>query len=324
MNGYQAGQKLLCGGYSAYTPTGKSFFVKLKRYGKTPHEGDVVYFYTSGLGRISHVGIVVTAQLKNGMYTIETIEGNTAAGVFERDGGAVALKKYEFLPGQVGAPNRIDGFGTPQFGADTCSKEQFIAMARSQIGYVEKASNRLLEEFRGNPGKNNYTKYNEWAVNAGWGYQPAQWCQTFASWCAYMACKSARDYQAGWIRQDDGKWTYRKADGQLAANEWVHDGGRWYVFDAAGAMITGWFRSAEGWYYLAEDGGMCTSQWICEPDGKSYYLTASGIMATKAYVRSDKPYGPGGYIYYWVDERGVWDPKWDTEKPHLEVYELAA
>ena len=101
-------------------------------------------------------------------------------------------------------------------------------------------------------------------------------------------------------------------------------GGRWYVFDGTGKMITGWFRANEGWYYLADDGAMCASQWVCDDDGKSYYVTKTGLMATSCYVRSDKPFGPGQYIYYWVGEDGVCDPQWDTEKPDLKKYYCAA
>ena len=44
MNSYQAGQKLLCGGYTAYTPEGKANFVRAGRYYKDPLQGDIVYF----------------------------------------------------------------------------------------------------------------------------------------------------------------------------------------------------------------------------------------------------------------------------------------
>lgn len=136
MNAYQRGQELLCGGYSSYTPTGKSYFAKAGRYGKVPHEGDIIYFYTSSLGRISHVGIVAAVQLRNGLYHLDAIEGNTAAGIqFERDGGSVALKHYEFLPAQVGAPNRIDGFGTPAFAQRRAARSSYwlLHAARSAM-----------------------------------------------------------------------------------------------------------------------------------------------------------------------------------------------
>lgn len=318
MTNYERGKALLFGSYSSYTPTGSDFFKKAGRWGLVPHPGDIIYFYTSSLGRISHVGIVESVQKANGIYLIDAIEGNTAAGTnFERDGGCVALKHYDPTPGQIGGKNRIAGFGTPRFGAETCSAEQLIAIARSQIGYVEKASSKDLESFRGNPGDANYTKYGQW-----YGLNPAQWCQMFVSWCAYMACVSAHDYTPGWFK-DGSNWIYRKQDGQYAANEWIHDGGRWYVFDGAGHMIRGWFHDSSGdWYYLAEDGGMCSSQWL-KDENKTYYLTASGIMATNAYIKSEMPISPGVYIYYWVGPDGVWQPQWDTEYPDLEQYEIA-
>ena len=42
MNSYQAGQKLLCGGYTAYTPEGKTYFVRAGRWYKDPLPGDWV------------------------------------------------------------------------------------------------------------------------------------------------------------------------------------------------------------------------------------------------------------------------------------------
>ena len=44
---------------------------------------------------------------------------------------------------------------------------------------------------------------------------------------------------------------------------------------------------------------------------------------SRCYVRSDKPYGPGSYIYYWVGSDGAWDPQWDTENPDLRKYYCA-
>ena len=318
MTNYERGQKLLCGDYSSYTPTGSGYFKRKDRWTTTsPKAGDIIYFYTSSLGRISHVGIVVEAEYANGIWLLTTIEGNTAAGTnFERDGGCVAIKHYDPTPGQIGGTNRVAGFGRPLYGADTCSAEQMIAIARSQVGYVEKASNKDLDQPRANPGDGNWTKYGAW-----YGLNPAQWCQMFVSWCAYMACVAAHDYAPGWYKDGDA-WMYRKKDGEAARNEWIQDGGRWYVFDGAGHMVKGWFKDCDDWYYMADDGAMCASQWVYNGD-KSYYLTSSGAMATNAYIVADKPYAPGKYIYYWVDDNGVWLPEWDTDTPDLERYELA-
>lgn len=320
MTAYEAGRKLLRGDYSAYTPDFASQGRKSGAYFTTPQVGDVVEFYSSGKRRVGHTGIVTAAALKNGMWTIETVEGNSSPGLFTTDGGCVSVHRYEFLPSQVGGANRINGFLRPDFCAETCSAEQLVSIARSQVGYCEKASNDHLEDFRANPGTANYTKYGAWAKQCGWGYQPAEWCGMFVSWCAYMACKTAHDYTPGWIRQDDGSWSYRK-DGDIVRDKWLYDGGRWYVFDGAGRMITGWYHDSDGdWYYLADDGGMCASQWVAD-SRDSYYMTHTGAMARNAYVKADKPLN-GMWIYYWVNEHGKYEEQWNTAFPHLESYPL--
>ena len=58
MNSYQRGKKLLCGDYSSFTKTGKSYFVKRGRYFKKPKVGDIAYYYSKELKRVAHVGIV--------------------------------------------------------------------------------------------------------------------------------------------------------------------------------------------------------------------------------------------------------------------------
>ena len=323
-NNYERAKALFAGDYNAYTPTLKSQFKKKKRYGVVPKPGFFVFFYKASRGDVGHIGIVDTVEYRNGSYTMTTIEGNTSAGqnnTVNPDGGKVAYKTYNFLPSQVGGGNMIDGFGDPDYHSGFVFAEQLIAVARSQVGYLEKASNKELDSFTKNAGKNNWTKYGAWAKRCGWGYNPAAWCALFCCWVGYTAVVCASDYTPGWISQGTD-WMFRKEDGDLCADEWLYNGGRWYVFDGSGKMIRGWFRQGDDWFYMAEDGGMLSSQWVWIDD-KSYYLTASGVMAKNAYVKSEKPYAPGKYIFYWVDENGVWCPEWDTENPALEIYELA-
>ena len=45
-------------------------------------------------------------------------------------------------------------------------------------------------------------------------------------------------------------------------------------------------------------------------------------MAKNAYVRSKGPKGPGETIYYWVNEKGQYEPMWDTYRPDLEKYDV--
>ena len=308
MNAYQRGQKALCGGYSEYTPTGKSYFVKNKQWHTHyPEPGDVVYFYSDSLKRVCHVGIVVSATKHlDGFFTFETIEGNTSSGnKFDRNGGCVARKEYK----HVTCGGRINGFGHPVYGADTCTSADVLRIAEAEVGYEEKASNSNLESKHVNSGKNNYTKYGAW-----YGDNGAYWCQQFVSWVFYKACAAASSKtKKGWVKRNNGIWSYCKDNEALARNEWLYVNGRWYVFDGSGTMIKGWFRSGEAWYYLGEDGGMLSGQWF-QDKGKNYYLTASGTMATDAYIGSEMAVN-GKRIYYYVDGSGVWRPENDTENP---------
>lgn len=69
-----------------------------------------------------------------------------------------------------------------------CNPQTVIKVAESQIGYLEKASNKDLDSFTGNAGSGNYTKYNRdmrtWAKSAGLN---DQWCQNFVDWCFVKA-----------------------------------------------------------------------------------------------------------------------------------------
>lgn len=322
MNSYQAGKKLLCGDYTAYTPTGMSLFAKAGRLYKTPIRGDVVYFYHASMRRVAHVGLVKRASRSIfGVWDMVTEEGNTAPGRrFSRDGGSVAEKHYTFREGEVGGTHLIAGFGRPMYDADTCTADEMIAAIEAEDGYVEKASASQLETKSGNPGDKNFTKYAAWY---GHGLQGSPWCQMLISWCAYTACAAHRaKAHTGWEKAGD-RWTYIDENGEKVAGRWAYIGGRWYVFDNAGYMIRGWFKDRSGWYYMADDGGMLAGQWL-DYNGEQYYLTKTGAMAKNAYVRSEKTIAPGrGYIYYWINGEGHWDVSRDTETPDFSAAELA-
>ena len=66
------------------------------------------------------------------------------------------------------------------------SAQDVVYAAQSQVGYLEKASNKDLDSFTANPGNYNWTKYGKW-----YGLNPAEWCDMFVSWCAYTAGESS-------------------------------------------------------------------------------------------------------------------------------------
>ena len=79
----------------------------------------------------------------------------------------------------------------------TASK--LLAIARAEIGYLEKETNANLDSKTANAGDNNYTKYARDLYNAGY-YQASKqglaWCEMFNDWCHYMASgKDAKQAQ---------------------------------------------------------------------------------------------------------------------------------
>lgn len=302
-NAYLAGQKVLCGGYTAYTPTGASYFKKAKRYYTVPKKGDVVYFYHASQKRIAHVGIVSSVNIIT--KTFKTIEGNTSSSAYSRNGGCVAQHEYSYS--KVGNGSLVDGFGRPKYDNATCTANDVIAVATAEIGYEEKKSNAKLDSMHENAGNANYTKYGKW-----FGLNPAYWCAEFVSWVFYTACKKhLESNNTGWYQDEVGNWFY-KSNGILLKNCWQEIGGHYYYFNSNGRMLRGWVGSAStGWYWCgttSEAGYMQTSKWI-EYNGKWYYLTATGLMAHSAYIK----YKDGRYC--WVDESGAWDGKYITSLP---------
>lgn len=67
---------------------------------------------------------------------------------------------------------------------------ELVAIARAEIGYLEKKSNANLDSKTGNAGSNNYTKYARDLHEAGYyngnknGYY---WCEVFVDWCHWIA-----------------------------------------------------------------------------------------------------------------------------------------
>ena len=313
MSTFEAGKKLLCGNYTQFTVSGKSNFVKAGRWGKVPQRGAITYFYSNSLDRVAHVGGVIDVKVHGDTYTIKTVEGNTSAdNSFNRNGGCVAVKEYTFKLSQVGGKNRINGFGYPVFGFDTCTVGEFIEVLKSEVGYIEKASNNKLDSKTANPGSANFTKYGEWYKSNG-----VYWCQQFISWCAYMACElHKKNTFTGWV-EFDGKWMY-EIDGVVQKDKWLHIDDRWYVVNGEGYMTKGWFKSEDDWYYLNDiDGAMLSGQWV-DVGGMSFYLTKSGVMAINAYIKAD-----GKDLYYWVDSEGKYQKEYDTAAPDLNKYDLS-
>lgn len=89
----------------AFTPAGADWFQDRDQWGEKPKVGAIVYYDTSGMGRISHTG-VVDEVFPDGSWT--SVEGNTnAAG--SREGRVVRRQKRRTVGTSRG------GFGYPKY-----------------------------------------------------------------------------------------------------------------------------------------------------------------------------------------------------------------
>ena len=138
-------------------------------------------------------------------------------------------------------------------------------------------------------------------VNAS-GVMVKGWFKIGSDW--YYANKSGAQQMNGWVKSGS-KWYWLQGDeeGLMAANQWITDQNKRYYLTGSGAMATKWFKIGSDWYYANksgaqqtngwlksgskwywlqgdEEGLMAANQWITD-QGKQYYLTGSGAMATK-------------------------------------------
>ena len=89
------------------------------------------------------------------------------------------------VPGAVADDgSTVSATGTTD-SSNTAQCDNFIAIAKAEIGYKEKASNSQLDDKEANAGSGNYTKYGRdvsGQTGPGW-----PWCHQFVSWCAKKA-----------------------------------------------------------------------------------------------------------------------------------------
>ena len=174
---------------TGYTPDGKQCFVDAGAWVKKPKRGDVIYFYSTAKGRIGHVGIV--ERVDAGAKMVYTVEGNTSSSEYAENGGCVARHCYSYA--QMGGKNRVNGFGRPDFAGAGVTADQFVKMAVSFLGYLEKKSNAELNSKTANAGSNNYQRFQR-DIGAGNG---DQWCQFFVDAVALYTCEGSDGKDGG-------------------------------------------------------------------------------------------------------------------------------
>jgi glucan-binding YG repeat protein len=134
-----------------------------------------------------------------------------------------------------------------------------------------------------------------------------------------------------WKQDAAGKWTYTKADGTLATDEWIKDGGYWYyfvgtemladdvmndngkyyAFGKSGAMVAnGWYELVieddySWWVYAGADGALVRG-WR-QIGGKWYYFRGTQKLDEGAF-----PFMETGLRYFWDEEKGDFVPLFDN------------
>jgi glucan-binding YG repeat protein len=117
------------------------------------------------------------------------------------------------------------------------------------------------------------------------------WVKNNDIWYYY---KNGALLKNNWIKHTDGHWYFLKADGKMAAGEWVKYKNNWYYLDTTGAMKQGWVQYKNNWYYLnpAPDKGEMLTGWI-KNKGKTYYCNPTpdkGEMFIGSHLIDGKTY----------------------------------
>lgn len=128
---------------------------------------------------------------------------------------------------------------------------------------------------------------------------------------------------SGWVKNDNGQWTYRRHDGTFVTDSWLTVDEKTYYMDKNGVMLAdtyapdgtyinpngvkvnykpGWISDDKGWRYIQKNGYYAASTWIQNSDGKYYYFNIGAYMA----VDTTTPDG------YHVDANGAWDGQAST------------
>ena len=104
----------------------------------------------------------------SGKYSAKDLVNSTNAAWSFTNGGRGTVRMSRVLGGK---------------GGNNFTATDVIAVAKNEVGYVEKASNNNLDSKTGNAGSSNYTKYERDVFGSNGNY----WCASFVSWCFYIA-----------------------------------------------------------------------------------------------------------------------------------------
>lgn len=115
--------------------------------------------------------------------------------------------------------------------------------------------------------------------------------------------------------QDNNEWTYTKADGKEAENEWVSIDGKQYYFDDNGVMAAnGWQTdNNDNFYYFDANGHYLTNYWDHDLSDNTWsYAKSDGKQARDEWINNGQ---------YYMDDTGVMATNgWHTDKNDNSYY----
>lgn len=171
-------------------------------------------------------------------------------------------------------------------------QEKLLATAQAEIGYLEKASNKDLDDKTANAGKNNWTKYARDLDNMGSIYNGKKngydWCDVFVDWCFIttfgealgmdLLCQAYQGLGAG-VKYSAN---YYKKNGQFhAGSPRPGDQIFFYGSDISTLSHTGIVEKVDGGMVYTVEGNTSGASGVVSNGGgvarKSYALTYSRI-----------------------------------------------
>ena len=180
-----------------------------------------------------------------------------------------------------------------------CVVYKVIQVAKSQIGYLEKASNSKLDEFEANAGRSNYTKYaRDYKSFAGQDYQAQAWCDMFVDWCFVQAYgkENAKRLLGGFSAYTPTSAGYFKNRGQWHTSD-PQAGDVIFFKNSERINHTGIVTDVKDGYVYTVEGNTSATKDVVENGGgvwaKSYSLNNSRIAG----------YGRPAYMA----QKGDWD-----------------
>lgn len=194
---------------------------------------------------------------------------------------------------------------------------ELVAIAKGEVGYLEKETNKNLDSKTGNAGDENYTKYARDLHQAGY-YQASKqglaWCDMFVDWCHWIAAgKDAKEaqrvicqtgpYGAGCKNSAD----YYKAQGRFFKTPKVGD--QIFFWNSAKNKVahTGIVKSIDKTYVYTIEGNTSSTSGVVANGG--------GVFEKKYKLNYARIYGYGGPRY--DEETTEEEPKPVEEKEEV-------